>query len=56
MTSLERERRGAVRPGLVRERLLEHYARFFGVGRTALFTEHPLLSRPPRGSPRPAPA
>jgi lipoyl(octanoyl) transferase len=56
MTSLERERRGAVRPGLVRERLLEHYARFFGVAHTALFTDHPLLRRPPRGATRPAPA
>jgi hypothetical protein len=45
MTSLERERRGAVRMGLVRERLLEHYARFFGAGRTSLFTDHPLLAR-----------
>jgi lipoyl(octanoyl) transferase len=47
MTSLERERRGPLRPALVRERLLEHFAAAFGFGRTALFFNHPLLSRPP---------
>ncbi len=43
MTSLERERRGAVRPALVRERLIEHFRARFGFGRVALFTEHPLI-------------
>jgi lipoyl(octanoyl) transferase len=46
MTSLERERRGPLRPALVRERLLEHFAAAFGCGRTALFFNHPLLARP----------
>jgi lipoyl(octanoyl) transferase len=45
MTSLERERRGPLRMALVRERLLEHFAARFGFDRTALFTEHPSLSR-----------
>jgi lipoyl(octanoyl) transferase len=43
MTSLERERRGPVRPSLVRERLIEHFRVRFGFGRVALFSEHPLL-------------
>lgn len=43
MTSLERERRGPIRPSLVRERLLEHFARRFGFERVALFTDHPAL-------------
>src|SRR5206468_9807840 len=30
MTSLERERRGSVRPSLVRERLIEHFQARFG--------------------------
>jgi lipoyl(octanoyl) transferase len=47
MTSLERERRGPLRPSLVRERLLEHFATRFGFSRTALFTTHPALSRRP---------
>ena len=47
MTSLERERRGPLRPGLVRERVLEHFARVFRCERTSLFSEHPLLTRRP---------
>jgi lipoyl(octanoyl) transferase len=43
MTSLERERRGPVRPALVRQRLVEHLQRHFGFERTALFTDHPAL-------------
>ena len=43
MTSLERERRGAVRPAMVRERLIEHCRLRFGFDRVTLFTEHPLL-------------
>lgn len=43
MTSLERERRGPVRPALVRERLLEHFARCFGFQNVVLFTDHPAL-------------
>ena len=52
MTSLERERRGPVRPSLVRERLIEHCRRRFGFERIALFSEHPFLekfSTTPRG-------
>lgn len=45
MTSLERERRGPVRPALVRERVLEHFATQFGFARTSLFSGHPALSR-----------
>jgi lipoyl(octanoyl) transferase len=45
MTSLERERRGPLRPTLVRERLLEHFATRFGFARTALFHDHPSLGR-----------
>jgi lipoyl(octanoyl) transferase len=48
MTSLARERRGPLRPALVRERLLEHFAAAFGCGRTSLFFGHPLLGRPAR--------
>lgn len=43
MTSLERERRGPLRPGMVRERFLEYYAAAFGFGRTSLFSHHPRL-------------
>ncbi len=43
MTSLERERHGPVRPAMVRQRLLEHFAARFGLTRTMLFTDHPLL-------------
>jgi lipoyl(octanoyl) transferase len=45
MTSLARERRGPVRAALVRERLLDHFADRFGLATTALFFDHPLLSR-----------
>jgi lipoyl(octanoyl) transferase len=48
MTSLERERRGRVRPALVRERLVEHFAARFPVARTALFSDHPSLGRKAR--------
>jgi lipoyl(octanoyl) transferase len=44
MTSLERERRGRVRPSLVRERLLEHVQARFGVSRCVYFSDHPALS------------
>lgn len=43
MTSLERERRGPLRPTLVRQRLLEHVAAGFPFSRVALFTDHPAL-------------
>jgi lipoate-protein ligase B len=46
MTSLARERRGPVRPALVRQRLLEHFSETFACGRTDLFFSHPLLARP----------
>jgi lipoyl(octanoyl) transferase len=45
MTSLERERRGRLRPSHVRERLLEHFAAHFPFARTSVFSEHPLLTR-----------
>jgi lipoyl(octanoyl) transferase len=45
MTSLERERHGPLRPALVRERLLEHFANRFHFAETALFCEHPSLKR-----------
>jgi lipoyl(octanoyl) transferase len=44
MTSLARERRGSIRPALVRERLLEHFTACFPFSRTALFTDHPSLN------------
>jgi lipoyl(octanoyl) transferase len=47
MTSLERERRGAVRPGMVRERIVEHVAAAFGIPHIAPFTDHVLLHRNP---------
>jgi lipoyl(octanoyl) transferase len=43
MTSLARERRGPLRPSLVRERLLEHFSDAFDFDRTALFFNHPCL-------------
>jgi lipoyl(octanoyl) transferase len=46
MTSLARERRGPLRPALVRERVLEHFGSTFRFERTALFFSHPLLNRP----------
>ena len=45
MTSLERERRGPLRPSLVRERLVEHFAARFGFARTTLFFDSPALGR-----------
>jgi lipoyl(octanoyl) transferase len=45
MTSLERERRGPLRPALVRERLVEHFAARFGFDQTVFFSDHPSLSR-----------
>lgn len=45
MTSLVRERRGPLRPSLVRERLLEHFPARFGFGRVSLFSDHPSLDR-----------
>jgi lipoyl(octanoyl) transferase len=45
MTSLARERRGPLRPSLVRERLLEHFTSVFPFERTTLFTSHPYLER-----------
>lgn len=43
MTSLERERKGRVRPTMVRERLIEHLQTRFGFSRVSLFTDHPSL-------------
>jgi len=43
MTSLERERKGRVRPALVRERLVELVRQRFGFSRVSLFTDHPTL-------------
>jgi lipoyl(octanoyl) transferase len=43
MTSLERERRGRVRPAMVRERLVEKFQTVFGFERLSLFTDHPSL-------------
>lgn len=45
MTSLECERRGPLKPALVRERFLEHFREQFGFSRESVFTEHPLLVR-----------
>jgi lipoyl(octanoyl) transferase len=44
MTSLECERRGPVRPAMVRQRLVEHFQTAFGFGRVALFSDHPALA------------
>jgi lipoyl(octanoyl) transferase len=48
MTSLERERRGPVRPALVRERFVEHFTSRFPFARVTVFTEHPSLGRKAR--------
>jgi len=45
MTSLERERRGPLRPSLARERLLEHFAARFGFSQMSFFSDHPTLRR-----------
>ncbi len=47
MTSLERERHGRLRPSLVREQLLEHFAARFPFARISLFSDHPSLRRRP---------
>jgi lipoyl(octanoyl) transferase len=43
MTSLERERRGRIRPALARERFIERFQEGFGFSRLSLFTEHSSL-------------
>jgi lipoyl(octanoyl) transferase len=43
MTSLVKERRAPLRPGLVRERLIEHFQMAFPFDRNALFFGHPML-------------
>jgi lipoyl(octanoyl) transferase len=48
MTSLERQRRGPVRPTLVRERFVEHFAARFAFARTTFFSDHPSLGRKAR--------
>jgi lipoyl(octanoyl) transferase len=45
MSSLERERRGPVRPSLVRERLVDHFADVFGFSQVLPFSDHVLLNR-----------
>jgi lipoyl(octanoyl) transferase len=45
MTSVERERRGPLRPALVRERVVEYFAARFHCGRVSMFFDHPSLSR-----------
>jgi hypothetical protein len=42
-TSLERERRGRLRPALVRQLLIEQFGKHFAFARTALFSSHPSL-------------
>jgi len=44
MTSIERERRGRIRPQMVRELLVERFQEAFGLSRVSLFTEHPTLA------------
>jgi lipoyl(octanoyl) transferase len=44
MTSLERERRGPVRPAMVRQRLVEHFQTHFGFPHIALFSDHSALA------------
>jgi len=44
-TSLERERGGPLRHALIRERLIEHYARRFDIDSTSIFFDHPWLTR-----------
>jgi lipoate-protein ligase B len=45
LTSLERERRGPLRPALVRQRLIERFQAAFPAEQTALFSHHPALGR-----------
>lgn len=56
MTSLERERRLAVNPELVRQRFLEHFLGVFGFERTTLYHHHPALSGKARADALAAPA
>jgi lipoyl(octanoyl) transferase len=42
-TSLERERRGRLRPALVRQLVIEHFGKHFTFARTALFSSHRSL-------------
>ena len=56
MTSLERERRLAVNPDLVRHRLIERFCEQFGLPTPEIFHSHPALSdgteyRPPAKTP-----
>lgn len=44
MTSLARERRGIVRPSLVRERLIDHFQKHFGYSQSVFFSDHPMLT------------
>ena len=45
MTSLARERHGPVRMALVRQSVVEHFARAFDLGRTSIFFSHPSLGK-----------
>ncbi len=44
MTSLARERHGPLRPSMVRERFVEHFAARFGFSRVSLFFGHSALT------------
>ncbi|TMQ32740.1 MAG: lipoyl(octanoyl) transferase LipB [Planctomycetota bacterium] len=48
MTSVERERRGPLRPALVRERFIETFCECFGFAQPAIFFDHPSLRRKAR--------
>jgi lipoyl(octanoyl) transferase len=45
MTSLVRERRGPLRPALVRQQLLDHFAARFAFAQVLPFSDHPSLCR-----------
>jgi len=45
MTSLARERHGPVRPAMVRQRFLEHFAARFQLDHLSLFSDHPSLGK-----------
>jgi lipoyl(octanoyl) transferase len=45
MTSLACVRHGAVRPAMVRERFVEHFAARFGFSRISVFFDHPALNK-----------
>lgn len=47
MTSLARERKGPVRPALIRQRLVETFAQRFGFDRMTIFHRHPMLTPVP---------